>query len=439
MKRSSSFPRFGFAAATLLWLAAAGGGGIAQAQDTNPDSKDDDSGGGKAKGLRFVWKRHPSIRAGDWLRVDFRARLQMDWTVLNPETSASPDIFDFERRRFAVEGVLFKRLEFEISRETAETDFAWKDVYGNIRIARGLQVRGGRFRIPFSLEQTTGPTDLDFIERSRIAARLAPGRDTGVVVHGNILKRGLRYQGGVFGNDGDIAATTSNLRTGQRTVAGRLVAQPFRWLPVPKLLEDFSIGGAATTSDVPAGLYGIRGRTAASDTTFPAYFVSGNRRRVGLEMNWMPGPFSVKGELIDLREQRLKQSIRGEDLPDMIQRGWYLTGTWVVTGQRKSRGLDRGRYVPFIKRWGAVEVAARYEAIRLASDTATGIASRSTRAFNATRQSDRLWTFGVNWFLTQWVKLQANVIRDRIEDSFRAPVQGVPSYWIYKFRMQFTL
>lgn len=427
--------------ARLTLLATLAVFGSAWAQDTSSDSKEEDGGDKAAKGLRFVWKRHPSIRAGNWLRVDFRARLQMDWSLRDPETQSTPDLFDFGRRRFAVEGVLFKRIEFEVSRETAETDFAWKDVYGNIRFRRGFQVRGGRFRIPFSLEQNTGPTDLDFIERSRIAARLAPGRDTGVAAHGALFDKGLRYSAGVFANDGDIAATNLNVRTGQRTIAGRVVMQPLPWLPVkvPKLLKDFSIGGAATTSEVPEGLFGIRGRTVAGETTFPYYFVNGNRRRVGAELSWMPGPFSVKSEFIDLREQRLKQSLRREDLPDIIQRGWYVSGTWVVTGQRKARGLDRGRYVPFLKRWGAVEVAARYEAIRLASDTSTGLSSRSTRAFNLTRQSDRVWTVGANWFLTQWVKLQANAVRDHLEDSFRAPVQGVRPYWLYKFRLQLVL
>ena len=422
----------------LLTLAASS---VLMAQDTNPDSKEDDASGSKKAGLRFSWKRHPTIKVGNWLRVDFRARMQLDWSILDPETKVDPKIFDFARRRFAVEGTLFKKFDFEVSRETAETDFPWKDVYGNLRIKKGLQVRGGRFRLPFSLEQNTGPTDLDFIERSRIAARLAPGRDTGVMAHGALFDKRLRYQGGVFANDGDIAARTDNVRTGQRTIAGRLILQPVRWLPLPlpKVLREISIGGAATSSEVPEGLNGIRGRTVASNTTFPSYFVNGYRRRTGLELSWMPGPFSVKSEFIDMREQRLKQSLRGEDLPDIIQRGWYVSGSWVVTGQQKARGLDRGRYVPFIKRWGAVEVAARYEAIRMASDTSTGRASRSTRAFNATPQSDRVWTFGVNWFLTQWVKLQANLIRDRLEDTFRAPVQGVPSYWVYKFRMQFVL
>ena len=141
-----------------------------------------------------------------------------------------------------------------------------------------------------------------------------------------------------------------------------------------------------------------------------------------------------------MREQRLRQGPEREDLPAVIQRGWYLSGTWVVTGQARAAGLDRGRYVPFLRRrWGAVELASRCEAIRLASDTTAGLASRSARAFNMERQSDRSWTFGVNWFPNQWVKLQANVIHERLEDRFRAPVQGVLSYWTYKFRTQFGL
>ena len=101
--------------------------------------------------------------------------------------------------------------------------------------------------------------------------------------------------------------------------------------------------------------------------------------------------------------------------------------------------MDRGRYVPFIKRWGAVELATRWEAIRMASDTHDGRPSRSTRGVNVLAQSDRAWTFGVNWFLTQWVKMQANFVHEHIEDAFRAPVQGVPNYWSYKFRLQLVL
>ncbi len=396
----------------------------------------DAHGGGRL----FTWDRHPSLHAGNWLRVDFRASLQFDWSIVDPATTADPPLYHFGRRRFGVDGVLFNRLEFQVSRETVETAIPWKDVTGNIRIIPGLQLRGGRFRIPFSLEQSTVGIELDFIERSRIAARLAPGRDTGAMVHGALFDHGLRYQLGVFENDGDVAVTAANVRTGQRTVAGRMIVEPFRLLSVPKALHAVSLGGGATSSDVPAGLYGIRGRTVASDATFPAYFVNGNRRRNGLELNWMPGPFSVRAEYIDLREERRGQDSRREDLPGMIQRGWYLTGTWVVTGQARADGLDRGRYVPFIrKRWGALELASRYEAIRLASDTTSGLPSRSTRAFNAERQGARVWTFGLNWFVTQWVKLQANLIHERLEDSFRAPVEGVPSYWTYKFRLQFAL
>ena len=37
-------------------------------------------GGGSAKpgGVRFTWKEHPSLRVGDWLRLDFAAKAHAD-------------------------------------------------------------------------------------------------------------------------------------------------------------------------------------------------------------------------------------------------------------------------------------------------------------------------------------------------------------------------
>jgi phosphate-selective porin len=287
------------------------------------------------------------------------------------------------------------------------------------------------------MDQLTGPTNLDFIERSRIADRLAPNRDTGVMLHGAIAaERSLKYQIGYFAHDGDNAADRFNVRTGERVLAGRLTGRP---LPSVPMFDSLTLGGAFTTSDVPEGLYGLRLRSVLASTLFPHYFVNGLRLRSGAEASWMPGPFSLKAEFISVREQRKGQGLAGDDLPDLIERGWYASGTWVVTGQSKGRGLDRGKHVPVLRGWGALELAVRGEQIRFASDTNTGRPSRSTRAFNILPQSDRTATFGVNWYLNRWAKFQANFIREQIEDAFRAPIQGQSLYWTYKFRLQIGL
>ena len=96
--------------------------------------------------------------------------------------------------------------------------------------------------------------------RARISARLAPGRDRGVSVHGRVLKDLISYEGGVFRNDGDNARPSNSARVfGKRTVAARVLAHPFRRSKSP--LADLQFGGAITSSDVPLGFPAIRART----------------------------------------------------------------------------------------------------------------------------------------------------------------------------------
>lgn len=429
--------RLGFAAGVRCLFVASLFCLGAMAQDTEHEKDDKEQGKGK-RAASFDWKKHPTVQVGDWLRVDFRARFQMDWVMREPETRDDRDLFEFARKRVGAEGTVFKIFEFEFSRELNETNVPWKDAYGNVRIRRWLQVRGGRFRIPFSLDQLTGPTNLDFIDRSRQADRLAPNRDTGVMAHGSLIKKGgLKYQFGYFFNDGDNAITAGR-RTGEGTWAGRLTGQP---LPRNDLFGNMTFGAAFTRSNVPEGLFSLNGRTTARETFFPRYFVNGARTRIGTEFSWKPGPFGVQGEFTEVREERRTQGLRREDLSDLLSRGWYLQGTWVITGQSKNKGLMRGRFMPFTGKhpFGAVELAIRNEVLRFGSTAETGNPSRSLRANNIRATSDRAWTFGVNWYVNQWIKAQANFTREQIEDTFRAPIAGTGLYWAYKFRLQLAL
>src|SRR5437870_12836902 len=87
----------------------------------------------------------------------------------------------------------------------------------------------------------------------------------------------------------------------------------------------------------------MRRHTASGKTFFHRSNVRGTRFRLGTELNWSPGPFSVKSEFIHARDERSGQSIRGTDLPSLISRGWYVTGTWVITGEKMANGMKPGR------------------------------------------------------------------------------------------------
>jgi phosphate-selective porin len=146
----------------------------------------------------------------------------------------------------------------------------------------------------------------------------------------------------------------------------------------------------------------------------------------------------VKGEVIRVRDQRLGQGIRGDDLPDLIARGWYFTTAWVVTGEKPAGGIVPRR--DFIKGrgFGAVQLAARYEQLRFGSSEHPGLPSRSSRAANIFSTSERIATFGVNWYLNRFVLIQVNDLREVIEDSLKAPIPGVSTYWSKFVRIQFS-
>ena len=383
----------------------------------------------------FVWGDHPGLEIGDRLRLDLRARIQGD-VRRSGLGSFDTDLegVDIARRRIGIAGTIRGMATFEVERELDDPR-PWRDVYVNYE-QFPIQVQGGRFKLPLSLDENTSATNLDFVYRSRAATQLAPGRDVGVMAHGRDGR--VRYEVGVFAGDGDNsrAKDVTHARA-NTTPAGRVVFEPFRG--TKSAWRDLQLGAGFATSKVPEGFVDIRGRTALGEAFFaPTIFVNGTRRRMTLEQRWRPGPFSLKAEYIRLSNERLGQSMDNTDLPPLVGAGWYVSGTWIVTGEQKSRGADNPMRPLFQGGYGAIEVGARIEQLSFWSD-GTGQVSTSPRAEVILRQSDRVATFGVNWFPNRWTKLQFNVIHD----TLLIPSRDVPSqtlrFWSRVLRVQVAL
>ena len=147
----------------------------------------------------FRWRNRPSIQLGD-VRLDIRFRTQLDWRVFDPEVEE--DLFDRRALRAGINGEIGDHFEFEIERDL-DPDGEWRDVFGRWRTFRQFEVTGGRFKVPFGRERLTSVSDIDFASRALISTTVPPARDTGVMVSGRFLRRGLTYQAGVFDDDGD--------------------------------------------------------------------------------------------------------------------------------------------------------------------------------------------------------------------------------------------
>jgi phosphate-selective porin OprO/OprP len=389
--------------------------------------------------FRVRFTDNPEIRFGDSLRLDFRFRYHNDFRLYSPDVDTDDGLHKISRLRVAVQGRFRRDYEFEVERELRDVAVPWRDNFLNYRRFRDAQIRAGYFRIPFGMEQNTGPMRLDFVYRTLMSDYLTPARDLGVMIHGRFNERALNYEVGLFRGDGDNARNADNVRTGMRTLAGRVSGRPLRLTKLPAFLREIQVGGAFTESPLPEGLNSLRGRSVAEEYLFRRIFVKGHRLRMNGEFLWTPGPFSIKSEFTHVREERKGQSLFATDLPHAIARGWYVSGTWLLTGEPKAEAIEPKRKFITGGGVGAVEAAGRFEVIRFGSAEHPGRPSRSTRAANILSNSDRIWTFGVNWYLNQWVKIQVNGAHETVEDLQRSPIPGQKKFWATLCRIQLTM
>ncbi len=336
----------------------------------------------------LVWDNRPSIVFGEDINIDLKGRVQFDWRQFDPDVEE--DEFDVRTLRVGLKGNLTRHFDWEIERgidevlEEGEVEPAWqlgqwKDVFVNWTTFDAFSVKGGRFKIPFGLEQTTSVSDLDFAYRALGSVKIAPGRDTGVMAHGELLSGSLVYEAGVFDDDGDNGEQEEEqfIVEGQDvedigpTVAVRVVGELFRRLPVPDRLKGAEFGIAYTTSSVPEGLNSLQGEEVWGYNFFDRVYVNGRRQRLGLQFDWSPQSLGFKAEWMRSREERLGQSNRNEDLSDYIGTAWYTSATWIVTGEDKDSDVTPNNPL-FGSGIGVVELGVRYDSLAFTSAGTSG-------------------------------------------------------------------
>jgi len=358
-----------------------------------------------------------SLRIGEAIRIEPKARVDVDFRAAEVD-DGDVDV-DLARRRVGVSGRVTRHLEFEVEREVDGTG-RWRDVFADVRATRAIGVRAGHFKVPFSREQLTGAGDLDFIDRSRAADLLAPGRSVGLLVHGRVARRIVGYDVGTFVGDG----TRSRLpgpESAEPTIAARVTVRPRGGPRRAGAIGDVEIGVAAATSELRDGRASFRGRLTSSDQFFSPVLVSGRRLRVGGDLDWRPGPFGVRGEFLRADDARQHQGLMGETLAPLRAQGWYVSGVWAVAGRSAHARANDGFAVQGL---AGLELAARVEQFSLGTPGAPAAQIWTPRAEQLSTVTDRAWTLGVNWTLNRLVRIQANAVRERVTDRSRIAAPG---------------
>ncbi|MEM7164669.1 MAG: porin [Planctomycetota bacterium] len=163
--------------------------------------------------------------------IKFSGRLFLDWGFFNLDSDQKKDTaFDgtedgteFRAVRIAASGKIHDDIDYKIQTDMVGQDIDFKDVWIAYRgLPKGLKLKVGHHKEPFSLEQLNSARFLNFMERSVMDA-LVPGRNTGFSVSGTCADEMINWAAGVFR---DVSDSGSGQDNGKLSVTARVSASP---------------------------------------------------------------------------------------------------------------------------------------------------------------------------------------------------------------------
>ena len=201
--------------------------------------------------------------------------------------------FRIRQARVILKGDILKNINYKFQLDAVQSPVLLDAKIG-IHLSPYAKLSFGQFKIPFSIENLISGSELDTINRSNIVKYLCPGRDIGekgrdigITVDGKYSS--LEYTLGVFNGSGINKIDTND----QLDIAGRLVFTPFRSLSI--------------------GFSHYNGRYSP-DLSAPVM----NNNRAGVDIFFVRGRSSLKGEYIFARDDRTEKSGR------YLQGSYYL-------------------------------------------------------------------------------------------------------------------
>jgi phosphate-selective porin OprO/OprP len=353
---------------------------------------------------------------GDY-EVKIRGLIQGDGRFFSSGVpSGTYDTFLLRTARPTIEGTLGKWIGFRFTPEFAGDSASIVDAYADLKFSPAATVRLGKFTSPVGLERLQSSSALSDVERA-LPSELAPNRDIGVQLQGELAGSKLSYAIGVFNGtvDGRDAATTNP--DDEFEVAGRLFVEPFK-------------DGAGFWSGLGFGIGGSAGDTVGTgNNILPRYRTPGqvqffNYRSAvaadGRRTRWSPQGYFYRngfGLLAEYIASKQELVVAG-NAAELENTAWQATASYVLTGEDASyRGVVKpsNPFSPGKGGWGAWELVGRYGELEIDEGAFPLFADASVSARRA-----KAWTLGVNWYLTSNLKLVFNYLDTQFEGGAAA-------------------
>ena len=393
-------------------------------------------------------------------------------TSFDKDTASSANQYELRRARLGFKGKFAKHFNYEVVGNlpgTATIDIAYLDFAKYDKI----QLRVGKFKQPWGLEQLTSSNNIDFMERSYVD-QTAPGKKLGTMIFGEVTP-GVTYAGSAFQmNDTENDISSEDMSYAGRTtinfaeLAGNkdailhvgLAGYNNSWSVRPT--SSSGSGGASTSGTLLSYRTPGRGlnnifraqiqgssmsanvQNGASDTT-----ASVDSKAYGLEAIAAYNSFKVQGEFTkgDYKANYLDSASVSLD-----NQAYYGEVMWLVSGEKYSSAYKKGTFssIKPLKDFdlenfsglGAWELGLRYESYKVDNGNSVGVTGTGPTTTNtATRFQGNLncngvtgnaftstqsncssgadtWTAGIKWIINPNVMLKSAYSRTTYDNPW---------------------
>ena len=313
---------------------------------------------------------------------------------------------------------MYSNWGYELGVDFAGGDADVKDAYIEYLGEFDSSTKIGQFKEPFSLEELTSSRYITFMERA-LPNEFAPGRNIGVGVshQGESWTAAYGLFGEAFDDDVDLEGDEG------WGVTGRVTYAP--WQEDRQALHLGLALSQRSPDDENEVKFNSRPESHITDVKYldtDDIFDVDRVSLYGLEAALVLGPVSLQAELINA------QVSRDAGLETLEFSGWYVYGSWFLTGESriyKHKKGSFGRINPTTED-GAWELALRLSSLDLNDLDISG------------GEADQI-TLGINWYANPHIRYMLNYVtvdNDTSADATGTVVGGDDDPSIIQIRAQ---
>lgn len=345
----------------------------------------------------------------------FGGRAQFDVAVHDDDVTDVGDGAEVRRLRFFGAGKMYEDFKYKVQVDfETDGDVDIEDAYIAYTKLKPVTIRVGNFKAYYSLEELTSSKYITFMERGSINDAFVLGRRLGVGVETGADN--YSFAAGIFNEDDDSGGAAE----ADWAVAGRATYAP---LAEKTRVVHFGLGAAYEYIDEGGITF------ESTENHISRDFVDTGALAFGQSVTRINPEFAVVYDNLSLQAEYMKVSLEqganaaGVEQADPDFDGFYVYGSWFVTGEHRNYNAKSGSFGR-TKASDGVELAIRYSNLDLTDDGIVG------------GEMDNI-TLAANYYFNPHVILKLNYLHQNIDDAATSGVDEDQNAVMARFQIDF--